>query len=277
MAPEIVKRSEYEGRPVDIWSLGVLLYALLCGCFPFRAKTYPDLYRRIARGTFSIPEEISAPVKDLLLQLLEVDINRRITARDIIRHSWLQLPLALCPDIKRLRADIPFLISDRSAEDLDEEVLNELDGFGVPRDEICHLVVQKLHSSLTTLYYLMLDIVVRKRRKNNAIKSSTTINIVEQTYPSLKSCFYNSSEKHKSNPDQLRPKKSLIKSSNSNSNKDGGIARPKSSSGLPRGALSKSFQNGLVPVTSLNISGHVAGTIINGFQRPLSAYASKRG
>lgn len=51
MAPEIVRRVEYEGKPVDIWSLGILLYALLCGCFPFRAKAYPDLYRRIARGT----------------------------------------------------------------------------------------------------------------------------------------------------------------------------------------------------------------------------------
>ena len=50
MAPEIVRRMEYEGKPVDIWSLGILLYALLCGCFPFRAKSYPDLYRRIARG-----------------------------------------------------------------------------------------------------------------------------------------------------------------------------------------------------------------------------------
>ena len=38
MAPEIVRRSEYEGKPVDIWSMGILLYALLCGCFPFRAK-----------------------------------------------------------------------------------------------------------------------------------------------------------------------------------------------------------------------------------------------
>ncbi len=36
MAPEIVRRTEYEGKPVDMWSMGILLYALLCGCFPFR-------------------------------------------------------------------------------------------------------------------------------------------------------------------------------------------------------------------------------------------------
>ena len=39
------------GKAVDMWSMGILLYALLCGCFPFRAKSYPDLYRKIARGT----------------------------------------------------------------------------------------------------------------------------------------------------------------------------------------------------------------------------------
>ena len=54
MAPEIVQRLEYEGKAVDMWSMGILMYALLCGCFPFRAKSYPDLYRRIARGTFQV-------------------------------------------------------------------------------------------------------------------------------------------------------------------------------------------------------------------------------
>merc|ERR1711988_2057042 len=81
MAPEIVKRTQYEGKPVDMWSMGILLYALLCGCFPFRAKSYPDLYRRIARGTFAIPEELSASVKDLLRQFLTVDVSQRTTAQ----------------------------------------------------------------------------------------------------------------------------------------------------------------------------------------------------
>lgn len=53
MAPEIVKREKYSGKPVDIWSLGkdsfilaVVLYAMVVGKFPFSAKSYPDLYKR---------------------------------------------------------------------------------------------------------------------------------------------------------------------------------------------------------------------------------------
>lgn len=164
MAPEIVRRVEYEGKPVDIWSLGILLYALLCGCFPFRAKAYPDLYRRIARGTFQIPEELSAPVKDLLKQLLTVDPVTRITAHVAMRHSWLQVQLINAPNMDKLKQEMTVLISDKPQDDLDEEVINELMAFGMSKEEIIRLVLTKTHCSASTLYYLLLDVTVNRRR-----------------------------------------------------------------------------------------------------------------
>jgi MAP/microtubule affinity-regulating kinase len=47
MAPEITRKTDYEGRPVDMWALGVLLYVMLTGTFPFRGVSEQDLYQRI--------------------------------------------------------------------------------------------------------------------------------------------------------------------------------------------------------------------------------------
>jgi serine/threonine protein kinase len=44
MAPEITKKRDYEGNPVDIWACGVLLYVMLAGQFPFRGTSEQDLY-----------------------------------------------------------------------------------------------------------------------------------------------------------------------------------------------------------------------------------------
>ena len=178
MAPEIVRRTEYEGRPVDIWSLGILLYALLCGCFPFRAKAYPDLYRRIARGTFAIPEELSAPVKDLLRQLLTVDADTRITAHSALRHPWLQVQLMNAPNMDKMRQEMTILISDKPADDLDEQVLGELAAFGMSRDEIIRIVLTKTHSSLATLYYLLLENIIGKRRQSGKRAAPSGLNNV---------------------------------------------------------------------------------------------------
>lgn len=188
MAPEIVRRTEYEGKPVDMWSMGILLYALLCGCFPFRAKAYPDLYRRIARGTFPIPEELSAPVKDLLKQLLNIDAATRINAHTALRHTWLQTQLINSPNMDKIRLDTAILISDKPSDDLDDEVISELEKFGMTKDEVVRLVLTKTHCSLATLYYLLLDTLVNRRKamqlqqrpvinsygNNNNITSTTT-------------------------------------------------------------------------------------------------------
>jgi serine/threonine protein kinase len=174
MAPEIVRREEYDGKPVDMWSMGIFLYALLCGMFPFRAKSYPDLYRRIARGTFSMPDELSTSVKDLLSSLLHIDVDRRINATTALRHPWLAPAHATAPDIARLRLQTRILVSDRASDDLDEETLLELNKFGLPRDDIVRLVMAKVHSSLTTVYYLLLDIVDRRRKATGKQRQTLT-------------------------------------------------------------------------------------------------------
>jgi serine/threonine protein kinase len=163
MAPEIVLRTEYEGPPVDIWGAGVLLYACLCGQFPFRAQSYPDLYRRIARGTFVMPEEVSTAAKDMLRLLLSVDAGIRPTAASVLKHPWLQTQLVAAPDLRRLRLDTSILISENPSDDIDTQAVTEIVRFGISREEVIRLIMTKTHSSVTTLYYLFLDALCATR------------------------------------------------------------------------------------------------------------------
>ena len=164
MAPEIVRRAEYDGKPTDMWSMGILLYALLCGCFPFRAKSYPDLYRRIARGHFTMPDDLSSPVRDILRQLLSLDANSRMTATMAMRHPWLQSQLVYVSDMLRLKAESPILISDKPLEDMEEQITGEIQNFGINRDDITRQILSKQHAPLATLYYLLRSKIWTRRK-----------------------------------------------------------------------------------------------------------------
>lgn len=55
MAPEIINKNEYQGPPTDMWALGIILYTILCGTFPFQGAQNKELYKRISKGIFSTP------------------------------------------------------------------------------------------------------------------------------------------------------------------------------------------------------------------------------
>lgn len=89
MAPEIVARKEYSGFCADIWAQGVLLYALLCGSFPFRGQNDRDLYRKIVRGTFNIPETVGDGARAILTRILTTDMTRRPCIVEVLADPWL--------------------------------------------------------------------------------------------------------------------------------------------------------------------------------------------
>lgn len=66
MAPEIVKRTEFDYEMGDVWALGVVLYALISGQFPFKGITNKELYLKIAKGSFTMPTKTNMDSKRLL-------------------------------------------------------------------------------------------------------------------------------------------------------------------------------------------------------------------
>ena len=83
MAPEIVSKKEYAGPPADIWALGVLLYALLCGCFPYRGANDKELSKKICTADCNYPAHLSVGVKTLLKRIFQVDANTRPTSAEL--------------------------------------------------------------------------------------------------------------------------------------------------------------------------------------------------
>ncbi|KAI3420854.1 hypothetical protein GPALN_014473 [Globodera pallida] len=92
MAPEVVAGTAY-GKAADMWSVGVILYVLLCGRVPFVGR--PDeVFQQICGAHYSVSDpiwtSISEPAKDLLGRLLRVDVQHRATPEQCLRHEWLR-------------------------------------------------------------------------------------------------------------------------------------------------------------------------------------------
>lgn len=116
MAPEIVARREYTGPPADVWALGVLLFAMLCGCFPFKGINDAELYRKIQKGIFTIPEHVEENPRRLIRKMMQVDPGKRPTTAELMLEDWIgvgesSIPQPDPPLIEDDTAPVPLSIS----------------------------------------------------------------------------------------------------------------------------------------------------------------------
>lgn len=89
-APEVISGNLYAGPEVDVWSCGVILYALLCGTLPFDDESIPNLFKKIKSGMYSLPSHLSQSSRELILRMLVVDPMKRITIAEVRQHPWYQ-------------------------------------------------------------------------------------------------------------------------------------------------------------------------------------------
>jgi serine/threonine protein kinase len=155
MPPEIVMRKEYYGPPVDCWSLGVLLYATLCGCFPFTANSYPNLYKKIARGQWRAAHSMSQGVSDLLRRMLTVDASKRIDMKQVCRHQWTRSGNAYQPLSPNVCSH---LVSENPADDLAlTSVTDEMKRHGFRQQAIAESVMGRKKNHVSTTFYLLAE------------------------------------------------------------------------------------------------------------------------
>jgi serine/threonine protein kinase len=90
IAPEIVRELGYKGYPVDIWSAGVCLYAMLYGNVPFKANQMGDLNKMILDATIEYKDTVSEEARDLMQRMLQKNPNKRLTALESLNHKWFE-------------------------------------------------------------------------------------------------------------------------------------------------------------------------------------------
>lgn len=92
VAPEVIVGHGYETK-VDCWSLGVILYVMLCGFPPFYHEDNDELFKQIKEGILDFPspywDTISDSAKDLIKSLINIDPTKRLSSSEILKHPWL--------------------------------------------------------------------------------------------------------------------------------------------------------------------------------------------
>ncbi|XP_048148666.1 maternal embryonic leucine zipper kinase isoform X3 [Corvus hawaiiensis] len=139
----------------DIWSMGVLLYALLCGFLPFDDDNVMAVYRKIMRGKYSIPKWLSPSSTLLLDQMLQVDPKKRITVQHLLSHPWLMQGFS---DAVQWQSKYPL-------EHLDEDCVRELSVFHEQsRETILQLITEWKYDHMSATYLLLLSKKARGKR-----------------------------------------------------------------------------------------------------------------
>ena len=168
-APEMIAGKRYSGLQVDIWSCGVIMFALICGYLPFEDPNTANLYKKILAGDFSMPKFVSPEARELLKNLLNTDPIKRYTIQDIRNHSWY--------NITKAEKEPEGIIIGVNPVPIDLTILNQMETFGFNQDYAKKCIETNKHNHLTTTYYLLLQRYLKNGGKSIADLSTVTHSI----------------------------------------------------------------------------------------------------
>ncbi|XP_041375698.1 SNF-related serine/threonine-protein kinase-like isoform X2 [Gigantopelta aegis] len=151
-APEILLGDSYDAPAVDVWSLGVILYMLVCGTPPFQEANDSETLTMIMDCKYQVPSHISSQCRDLINLMLKREPSNRASLEEIILHPWLMggefLPPSYMPLISREQI---------SEEDHSYLVQRMVEGKIATREEILSSLDKGSYNHITATYYLLAE------------------------------------------------------------------------------------------------------------------------
>ena len=155
--PEILNNEKYNPELADVWSLGVVLYVMICGYLPFSEENDEKNKNLIIEGKVEYPKEVSNKLKDLLKHMLEVDTKRRYNFQKIMKHPW----------VRQLVETKNIFIGGINIFEMkypvDEKILNIIEHYfkNFDKNEIRKNLIENKYNEGTGLYKLLLGKIIQ--------------------------------------------------------------------------------------------------------------------
>ena len=154
-APEMIRGELYFGLGADIWSSGVILYAMICGYLPFEDQNTKKLYQKIIKAEYKLPSFLSENAQDLISNILNPDPATRYTINDIRKHPWYN-------QVEHQPPYTPPIFLGKEPIPIDAKIIATLEkDHNMEQAKIESEIKRNRFNNTTTTYYLLLK---RKER-----------------------------------------------------------------------------------------------------------------
>jgi len=176
-APEVISGSHYCGPEADVWSCGVVLYALLAGALPFDDANMSVLFSKIKAAQYHLPHFFSDAVKDLIFRILNPDSISRITIAEIEKHPWYatSVPIYLrisesAEEDEAHKSCLSEIRATKSHHELDEAIftvclqLPAFEGISTDPEDLKDTIIERKGGDFAVAYELLHDSKLKSKR-----------------------------------------------------------------------------------------------------------------
>ncbi|XP_062513146.1 serine/threonine-protein kinase BRSK2-like [Corticium candelabrum] len=169
--PEVIQGIKYDGRKADVWSCGIILYALVAGSLPFddRQGNLPNLLAKVKKGIYVMPPFLSSHLQELIQQMLELNADKRLSFQEVMKHTWVTRGTdELCEEMPVF--DIVKTEVIPSHRQLDRDVLTSMRCLGSFKNTM-HLV-DKLMSQHHNIEKVMYFLLLKRKAEHPTVEDS---------------------------------------------------------------------------------------------------------